>query len=387
MIISKIRLFNWKNFHDSTIDLQNRCFIIGANAAGKSNLLDAFRFLRDISKQGGGLQSAVEERGGVKSIRCLSARSRTDVEIEVEISESGSPLFSYDLSFKSVGGGIRKIQASIVFEKAVNLRSGEILLNRSENGENEDEETLKYTYLEQAVANKKFKEIRDLFASIEYLNIVPQMVREASSIMFSVGKEDYYGRNFMERLAKLPDRTRKSYLNRINTVMHEAVPQLEQLSFVKDENGVPHLEARYIHWRAIGSKQRETVFSDGTLRLIGFLFALLDGTGIILIEEPEINLHTEVVKRLPAFISQVQEFKSKSRQIIITTHSYDILADQGIAAEEILLLNTSKEGTNAINLHTDDQLMAEFRAGLPVVDIVLNRTAPKNISSVSLTEK
>ena len=45
----KLRLKNWKNFERVDIDLQDRMFLVGPNASGKSNLLDAFRFLRDMS--------------------------------------------------------------------------------------------------------------------------------------------------------------------------------------------------------------------------------------------------------------------------------------------------------------------------------------------------
>lgn len=66
MYISRIKLFNWKNFHDCEVVLSERCFIVGANATGKSNFLDVIRFMRDIVKQGGGLQAAVALRGGLK---------------------------------------------------------------------------------------------------------------------------------------------------------------------------------------------------------------------------------------------------------------------------------------------------------------------------------
>ncbi|MFA5815991.1 MAG: AAA family ATPase [Bacteroidales bacterium] len=71
MIISKIKLVNWKNFKNIEVELSERNFIVGANASGKSNFLDVIRFLRDIVKQAGGLQYAVEQRGGVSKIRCL----------------------------------------------------------------------------------------------------------------------------------------------------------------------------------------------------------------------------------------------------------------------------------------------------------------------------
>ena len=86
IIIQKIRLRNWKNFADAEVRLARRAFIVGPNAAGKSNLLDALRFLRDVAKpKGGGLQAAVENRGGVSAIRRWSAKPEDDILLEIHL--------------------------------------------------------------------------------------------------------------------------------------------------------------------------------------------------------------------------------------------------------------------------------------------------------------
>ena len=73
MYISRVELKNWRNFVDVDVPLRQRQFLVGPNASGKSNFLDVFRFLRDIAKpNGGGLQSAVDKRGGLSKIRCFS---------------------------------------------------------------------------------------------------------------------------------------------------------------------------------------------------------------------------------------------------------------------------------------------------------------------------
>jgi predicted ATPase len=60
MLISRIILKNWRNFRKVNVPLRDRMFLVGANASGKSNFLDVFRFLRELSTtQGGGLQKAV----------------------------------------------------------------------------------------------------------------------------------------------------------------------------------------------------------------------------------------------------------------------------------------------------------------------------------------
>ena len=384
MILSKIELVNWKNFHQCSVELSERTFIVGANASGKSNFLDAFRFLHDLVKAGGGLQTAVSMRGGMKKIRCLAARSRSDVEFVVYLKDSfeSTEEWKYTLAFKGVGGGIMKKEVIVVKEEVV--KGNEVLLSRSADTINEDSDTLKYTHLEQANANQKFRDLKNFFMNIEYLNIVPQLVRESNSVMYSSDKEDFYGRNFLQRLAKMNKTTSAAYFRRVNEVLRKAVPQLSELRLSSDEMGVPHLEARYEHWRAKGSKQQEEQFSDGTLRLIGFLFALLDSKGIVLLEEPETNLHSAIVAQLPEFISKLQRSKKETRQVFITTHSYDMLSNNGLSSNEVVLLKPSKEGSQVVNAATLDDVNAELSAGFSMADAIIPYTKPENVDSISM---
>lgn len=380
MIISKLKLFNWKNFHSCEVNIQNRCFIVGANAAGKSNFLDVFRFLRDIVKQGGGFQSAVSARGGVTSIRSLSAHAQTNISIYAEFSKKGetTPKWSYLLDFKHRSGGIDKSQAVIIKEQVYSFAEQKYLVDRGEGDSDEDAESLLYTYLEQSVANKSFREIRDALNSIEYLNVIPELVRHDSRLS---SPEDYYGRNLLYRMSLLNEQTIKAYMLKINEVMKYVVPQLHHIQFEKDKNGMPHLVARYKHWRANGAKQDESSFSDGTLRMIGFLFAMLDGNGTILLEEPEINLHSKVVAQMPEFIAKIQ--RTRKRQVILTTHSYDILSNEGIRGTEVLYLKNEKDGTKIVNLDSLEDMMRLLRAGLTVADATLNSCSPEDVERIN----
>src|SRR5271167_3134659 len=93
MIVTHVVLKNWRNFRSVDVPLRDRTFILGPNASGKSNFLDVFRFLRDISKpQGGGLQKAIKDRGGISKLRCLHARRETDVRIEVNLADSSDSI-------------------------------------------------------------------------------------------------------------------------------------------------------------------------------------------------------------------------------------------------------------------------------------------------------
>ena len=383
MYISHIKLTNWKNFQVCDLSLPLRVFVVGANATGKSNFLDAFRFMRDIVKQGGGLQSAVVSRGGISKIRCLYARAHNNVRLEFTLAdeENQTPLWNYELELRTTGGGIRKVQAAVVDELLTNLETGTIVFNRRKEKPTEELAQLLYTYLEQPSVAVIPAEVREAFTSMEYLNVVPELVRSADSYVISSGKEDYFGRNFLKRMSVLNTPTRNKYLRMIGGVLKIAVPQMEELTMVKDELGVPHIEAKYRHWRAAGARQNEQVFSDGTLRLIGFLFALLDGTGVILLEEPESNLHTGIVRQIPEFVSQMQ--RGKARQVIMTTHSYEILSNNGISSQEIVVLEPGSEGTKAYMGAQNEDIMRLLNAGFTVADAVIPITEPQQINKIN----
>lgn len=384
MIVKRLRLHNWKNFQNVDVALTERCFIIGPNAAGKSNFLDALRFLRDIAKQSGGLQTAVEQRGGIKKIRCLAARTKSNIQIEVHLGEAdeNEVAWIYSLDFMHTGGGVVKSQTKILEEKVYSGEKGDWITSRTEHTENEDDDTLKYTHLEQVTANKEFRDVQRFFQNIEYLNVIPQLVRDSSSYLQSQNKEDFFGRNFLEKISKMNERTRNSYFKKINEFLKLAVPQLEALQFSKDEMGIPHLEAKYIHWRAKGSKQSEEQFSDGTLRLIGFLWALIDNNGLILLEEPEINLHSEIVRQFPEFIARIQRNKKGAKQVLITTHSYDMLSDDGIGTNEVLILENTKEGTKISKVNEIQAIEAVFKAGFSIAEAAIPHTAPPKIKDM-----
>ena len=98
--VTHLSLQNWRNFQSVDVDLQRRVFLIGPNASGKSNFLDALRFLHDIVSPGGGFQEAVLKRRGVSVIRCLAARRHPDVSVAVRIGTAENPdEWQYTLAF------------------------------------------------------------------------------------------------------------------------------------------------------------------------------------------------------------------------------------------------------------------------------------------------
>lgn len=331
MRISRLVLKNWRNFRSVDVELGERVFLVGPNASGKSNFLDAIRFLRDIAKPGGGLQPALEVRGGLSKVRCLAARKDPDVEIEVTLTDDDKgETWRYGIQITQEVRGNR--QPQIRHERV--WHGEKQILDRPDAQDQKDSLRKTQTHLEQISANEKFRDIAKFFESIRYLHLVPQLLKHPEFYQGSGSMEDPYGRNFLEMIART-GKTRRSQLKKIETALQSAVPQLSELKDTKDTAGVPHLEAIYKHWRPNAGRQREDQFSDGTLRLIALFWSLLDGDSPLLLEEPELSLHSSIVAKLPGLFHKLG--RRKKRQLIVSTHSFDLLSERGIGGEEVVV--------------------------------------------------
>ncbi len=376
MRFAKLHLENWRNFTQIDVTLQQRMFLIGANATGKSNLLDVFRFLRDIVRVGGGFEKAVADRNGITHLRNITTHSHSDVVIDVQLGDDEQELWRYRLTIGQDNQGYAILKEEKVW------KSGTSLLERPDAQDAVDVDLLRQTHLEQISSNGKFRDIANFFNSVRYYHIVPQLVREPER---SIGRQsDPYGGDFLEQMINLPEEIRDYRLQRIQNVLRVTVPQLEdlQLHIGTDSRGFPHLlgvidgRLSKLPWLT------EAEFSDGTLRLIGLLWALLDEGGPLLLEEPELSLHQGIVQRIPGMMAAIQN--EHPRQILVSTHSDDLLRDEGIAPDEVLILRPAPGGTkveSGLEIEVVKQLLD---AGLTMAEAALPMTQPSDVGKLSL---
>ena len=371
MRITHLRLANWRNFKSADVDLQNRVFIVGPNASGKSNLLDALRFLRETASAG--FQQAVGNRGGLGRVRCLAARNYNHgrVTIAVAIGEDNQPdMWEYEITFKSEGRGHRRP----ILHKELVRKDGKTILKRPDTRDSKDSELLTQTHLEHVNSNEKFRPIAKFLTSISYLHLVPQFVRHPERV--AAVDSDPYGTDLLLQMATTNKRTREKRLRNINRALKVALPQLDNMELIQDKLGKWHLQGRYEHWRAHPAFQDERDFSDGTLRLIGLLWALQGQKGPVLLEEPELSLHSEVVRWLPSLFHLVQ--REGEPQVILTTHSPNMLEEEGINPQEVVLLEPGAEGTNASTLDKIEQVNEINNIGVPIGDFLIPLSKPES---------
>ncbi|MCE2558981.1 MAG: AAA family ATPase [Acidobacteria bacterium] len=381
MRLTHLTLRNWRNFKEADFPVQDRLVVLGPNASGKSNLLDALRFLRQVASAGGGFQEAVQSRGGIPRVRCLAARNfnHGHVTIGVRLGDGErADRWSYELTFTRESRGLHRP----ILSGEVVKRDGDVVLERPDGNDLTDSERLTQTYLEQVNANQEFRPIADFLRTIRYLHLVPHLLREPGRQ--ADRSDDPYGSDFLLRIAKTSKLTRDRRLRRIGNGLRAAVPQLSQLELVQDDAGRPHLEARYGHWRPKGARQNEHDFSDGTLRLVGLLWSLLEGkrdAGPVLLEEPELSLHSSVVRQLPSILSRFRG--TGGPQVLLTTHSEEIMKDQGLGLDEIVVLEPGTEGTEAVPGTSVEGAARLLESGLSLAEILGPRTRPQHVDDLS----
>jgi predicted ATPase len=298
------------------------------------------------------------------------------VIIAVGLAEGDKSLWRYEVAFTQDNNRNPRLTREVV------CKSDQLILQRPDETDRADKLRLSQTALEQISANQSFRDIARFFESISYLHLVPQIIRNPGSLSEDGGVMDAYGRHFLERVAQTRANTRQARLDRIRNALLIAVPQMKDLRLEKDERGVPHLVGVYGHWRPKGTKQNEEQFSDGTLRLLGLLWALQEGEGPLLLEEPELSLHSGVVRRLAGLIYRMQ--KARRRQALVSTHSVDLLSDTGISGDEVLMLRPDVEGTRVAQAASNDEIRHLLEAGMSVADAVLPHTEPEQAHQLEM---
>jgi predicted ATPase len=378
MIVSRLIVRNWKNFLKVDLPLEDRVFLVGPNASGKSNLLDVFHFMKDLVAPGGGLYRAVTRRGGLTLLRSLAATKNARVEFEFQFSPGGNdrPEWRYALSLKPYP---RQADVPMVARERV-WRGDKLVLDRPDAADRKDKVRLRQTCLENVITNASFREVAEFFAASRYFHLIPHQFREGGAPEYPLSL-DFSRGEFFRRIAATPARTREARLRKIEEALKLSVPLLKELRLCPPGHGECHLESSFGHWREGSPRLREGQFSDGLLRLIGILWSLLERSPLLLLEEPELSLNTAVVRQLPGLIYRLR--RGVSSQVILSTHSPALLSDSGIDGREVVLLLPASDRSIEVARASDlPDIAVLLDRGLSVGDVVLPRTQPARIEEL-----
>ena len=361
-MITSLRLVDFKNFADETLRVGPFTVIVGANASGKSNIRDAFRFLHGIGRGytlaeiiGGkyGAGGRVEWdaiRGAANEIIRIFPPSLPDIPsppipgfgLEVELTvKSKEVTYSVEVSREMtrtmglLGTGFRTTGFRITYERL--LIDGEEVYEkpRSQYGERRvslgsgdkidiklDRPALTQVRDSRLVLRshrERVEPIVDKLADMRFLDIVPDRMRDPAFPGRTVLGDS--GENLPTVLREIcADPARKKILAEW---MRELTPMdVAEFEFPEDPSGLVHLILKEESGIEISSRSA----SDGTLRFLAKLAALLDEdpTGLYIFEEIDNGIHPA---RLHLLVDLIERQTAKGAvQVVTTTHSPELIS-------------------------------------------------------------
>jgi predicted ATPase len=340
--IRQVQIRNYKSIGQASVSLEPFTVFVGPNGAGKSNFIDAVAFVRECLSES--IELAFKNRGGIAAVRRRSAGHPTHIAISLSL-DMGNGV-SADYAFEIAAKPTERF--SIAHERCSILRfMNEENRFEVRNGEFSDaipgirpKVSPDRLALFAASATEEFRPVYDFLTSMRFYSVVPGRLRELQEP--DPGdhlKRD--GSNAAAVLKRLRDERPERYdrlcrllsqvVEGLKRVEYRPVGQKETLQF-KQDVGLKH------PWTFDALNM-----SDGTLRVLGLLLAVYQpgDHSVVAIEEPEATIHPGVTE----LVIEVLMDASNERQILLTTHSPDILDTKDLSDAQIRVVTMEQSRT------------------------------------------
>ena len=347
--ITRVVLKNYKSIAACDVQLGPLTFLVGRNGAGKSNFLDALRFVADALNLS--LDHAVRDRGGINNVRRRSRGhpNHFSIRLEFTLPEGFTGHYAFQIRTRSSGGYEVQTEECSIQNKLCPTSEAHF---RVESGTVTDTSVevapaaaIDRLYLVNASGLPEFRPVYDAFSRMGFYSLNPDSIRDLQDPNpGDVLLRD--GSNLTSVLAQLPRSVKKhvgEYLAVVVPGVHavdvKGFGPKETLEFKQDVAGDKY------PWRFLANNM-----SDGTLRVLGILIALFQGdqdtqkrVPLVGIEEPELALHPAAAGVL---LDGLRDAAHKT-QVIVTSHSPDLLDNKDLDVDSILAVE-AQNGTTAI---------------------------------------
>jgi predicted ATPase len=353
IFVEQVVLSNYKSIKECSVRLGALTFLVGQNGAGKSNFLDALRFVTDSLTTS--IEHALRDRGGINEVRRCSSGHPTHFGIRLDWRLSDETRGTYAFRIGSQpGGGFEVQQEKCRVLGPGGLETGSYMVERGALKETSlrvaPPPSADRLYLVAAAGLPSFRPLYDALSHMGFYNLNPDEIRDLQlSDPGEVLKRD--GSNLASVLGLLARQNPDAH-GRIVGFLAKVVPGIQQIE-ARHVGKKETLEFRQTV--VVGPKQESWRFSaenmsDGTLRALGVLTALFqspDGGGrrvrFVGIEEPEVAVHPGAA----GVLRDGLRVASARTQIAVTSHSPDLLDDKDVTDRDILAV-VSRNGETRI---------------------------------------
>ncbi len=356
-MIASLRLNDFKNFVDERLGIGSFTIVVGANASGKSNVRDAFRFLHGVGRgyafaeiiggKFGGSDQKEWIRGGPDAITRRGASS-FGIEVELNLQKEKAVYFLEIAREDPKPAGFRlveeslKIQDEVVFHKTRD-EDGRVVLS---DGCRTDIERHKpaLTQLRAMTSGgdnlrKRIQPVIAAFDDIRFFRFSPDILKQPSCPGLTALGDS--GENLPTVLKEIcSDDGRRAVLREW---ISELTPMdVEDFAFDADPTGKIHLAIRETNGATVSADSA----SDGALRFLAMLAVLLesDPAQLCFFEEIESGIHPARLWLLVELIERQTE--KRGMQVVTTTHSPETLAMMSDSTFENAAVVCRRPGTS-----------------------------------------
>lgn len=325
--IRRVQIENFRSIARCDVELGPLMFIVGRNGSGKSNFLDALRFISEALNSS--LDKALDARGGHSEVRRRSAQGRPyDFRISFDAQLDQERTAEYAVTIGPSGENYRVKEETCSIRAHVGADADEFRVNDGIVSGFPNPPLLSPggLFLEVASGIKPFGLLYQKLRAMKFFNLVPDRMRE----LVPIGGRTLMtsdGRNVAALIDHLQHKARQRKL-RIDEYLGQILPGLKAVEY-KPLAGYATVGFRQNSWQ-FNARQ----MSDGTLRALGILAAVLspEETSLVGIEEPEIALHPAAFGILRDALREGAE----ASQILVTSQSPELLDDSDLKPEQIL---------------------------------------------------
>ena len=352
--ITKIIIKRFRSFPTATLAFDNPLFVVGRNGSGKSNLSDAFSFVAEAMVSP--LQAVFDRRGGIATVRNRSSVKSAPPNIGLAfelgpINGIAGGRFAFEV--KALPNyGFQIVRAQCLVRK----RDGSRWWFDRTDAWRSNADGLTPALESSALAlplvggDERFAPIFRVLGGMRVYAIEPAKLREMQDPDSGVALRPD-GSNAASVLQELTLRGEGAAATKaeINRILESIVPATKAVTPKKHGN---KLSMSFSQEWGSGKKLAFDAFnmSDGTLRSLGLIMAVFQkpSPSLLVIEEPEATIHPGALGAIMDLIRKA----SKTMQVVVTTHSPDLLDAKWITEQNIRIVSW-EEGASHLLLPSE----------------------------------
>lgn len=339
--LDRVVLRNYKSIASCDVRLGRLTYLVGANGSGKSNFLDALHLVRDALVSS--LDNALNERGGLPEVRRRSSGHPTHFGVRLDFNLRDGRKAHYAFNVGALSGGSYEVRTEECFVVGPG-RGPYFRLERGVLAQTSETTFPSITAdrlgLVAASGLSAFRPVYDALTAMGFYNLNPKVIRELQKpqdgrLLKPAGENIASVIGHLQRFAPASLSLIEEYLQlvvpMVRGVRRKAVGPMESLTFRQEVAGASD------PWHFLAQNM-----SDGTLRALGVLTALFQRSDdyaptVVGIEEPETALHPAASAALREALMRAAE----DTQVIVTSHSPDLLDDASIDPDTILAVTAT----------------------------------------------